>query len=101
MSTFCIVIDIDDTVEVVLVPAELASRARAATPPAEQRRMLQLIGLLFARLGAEIARPLVETWLTRSPQALLAFPDPLRRALVDGTIASAAPHTDLHRSHEY
>ena len=101
MSPIPIVIDIDDTVDVVLLPAELVTQVCASAPASEQRRALQMIGLLFARLGAEIARPLVETWLTRSPHALIAFPDPLRTALVDGTIGVAAPNAGLHGTRGY
>ena len=80
-----VVIEIDDTVDVVLVPADLAARARAVAPH-EEARLLQLLALLLARLGAETAIPAVTGWLDHSPEALLAFPEPVRAALVSGTI---------------
>jgi hypothetical protein len=81
-----VVIEIDDTVDVILVPSELAMRARSAAPAAEQRPVLEVIALLLARLGSETAVPAIHDWLDRDPQRLTSFPEPLRSALVSGEI---------------
>lgn len=81
-----VVLDVDDDVEVVLLPASLVAKARAVAPAAEQRRLLQTMALLVVRLGADAALPALAEWLDRDPAMLAAFPERIRSALVAGSL---------------
>lgn len=77
------VIEIDDTVDVVLVPADLAARAADLVPGEALPQLLELVALLIARLG-EHAAPAIRAWMDYTPSVLTDFPPALRDELVNG-----------------
>ncbi|HEU4559048.1 MAG TPA: hypothetical protein VFS20_14405 [Longimicrobium sp.] len=81
-----VVIDIDDTADVVEVPAALAAQIREIAPPDAVAAVLEIVALLIARLGRSTAVPVVETWIAFTPAVLLNFPPDLREELVSGRI---------------
>jgi hypothetical protein len=81
-----VVIDLEDDVDVILLPAELAAKARACAPGFGEARLLGTIALLIARLGAETALPAIAACLEDDPGVLIDFPERLRSALADGTL---------------
>jgi hypothetical protein len=82
-----VVIDIDDTLDVVEIPPELSRRAAEMVPEGDLPRVLQLIGLLIARLGRDSAVPVIQSWMAHTPTVLTDFPEALREELVTGSIA--------------
>jgi hypothetical protein len=96
-----VVIDIDDSVDVVLVPADIATRAGTLVPGTYLPDAMQTLALLIARLGSATARPAIHLWLD-SPGFLQSFPQTLRDDLISGAIVEApippetrAPHPEL------
>lgn len=78
-----VVVDIADEVEVVLLPAALVSRARAALPEGDHPRLLRAIALLVRGLGERRALPAVEEWLVAGPATLRSLPEAVDAALGD------------------
>jgi hypothetical protein len=80
-----VVIEIDDTVDVVPVPEHLATRAAELVGADALPGVLQLIALLIARLG-DHAEPAIRAWMEYTPSVLTNFPAPLLDELVTGRI---------------
>lgn len=83
-----VVIDIGDTVDVVLIPGGLAARLSETVPAAVLARAQRLVALLIARLGAEAAVPVIDAWITHTPSVLSSFPDEVFEDLVSGRIGA-------------
>ena len=81
-----VVIDMADDVDVILLPAELAEKARACSTGFGEARLLGTIALLIARLGAETALPAIYACFEDDPRVLIDFPERIRTALADGTL---------------
>lgn len=82
-----VVIEIDDTVDVVSVPEHLAARAAELVGADALPGVLQLIALLIARLG-DHAEPAICAWMEFTPSVLTNFPAALLDELVTGRIGT-------------
>jgi len=82
-----VVIEIDDDVDVVAVPEDLAARAAELVGTEALPGVLQLIALLIARLG-DHAEPAIRAWMDYTPGILTNFPAPLLDELVTGQIGT-------------
>jgi hypothetical protein len=83
-----VVIEIDDSVDVIELPIELATRAQTLTVESDVPRLLEVMALLVARLGPDVALPVLDDWMNKSPGHLADFPPELRHDLITGAIGA-------------
>jgi len=76
-----VVVDIDDDMDAITVPGDLAALVEHAYDAAERDGVFQVIALLIARLGRGTAVPTVRRWIEAEPGILRDFPPEARRQL--------------------